>query len=243
MDCEPHLPRGPRVSALLPEQSSLPAIILGGKRKISSAQCQPAGFLGGPDNCVARATQLRALVPAPCALTCVGRGEEDPGQVLRLQTPIHSSLRLACCGLAVESSRILQHLWRQYDIKLAVKPVLLRLWPGESHWQFGPPFPRSPELTAVPRPGLVQQLLSNSAARPTYLGLGGEAHHKPCRPGHIPDQIGTCGWDPGTRIYESNNHQRSRRAAESEDQRPDGVPAGPTVITHQCQSWPLFPEA
>lgn len=38
----------------------------------------------------------------------------------------------------------------------------------------GPPFPRSPELTAVPRPGLVQQLLSNSAARPTYLGRGGE---------------------------------------------------------------------
>lgn len=147
------------------------------------------------------------------------------------------------CGLAVESSRILQHLWRQYDIKLAMKPVLLRLWPGESHWQFGPPFPRSPELTAVPRPGLVQQLLSNSAARPTYLGRGGEAHHKPCRPGHIPDQIGTCGWDPGTRIYETNNHQGSRCAAESEDRRPDGVPAGHTVVTHQCQSWPLFPEA
>lgn len=140
------------------------------------------------------------------------------------------------CGLAVESSRILQHLWRQYDIKLAVKPVLLRLWPGESHWQFGPPFPRSPELTAVPRPGLVQQLLSNSAARPTYLGRGGEAHHKPCRPGHIPDQIGTCGWDPGTHIYETNNHQESRCAAESEDRRPDGVPAGHTVVTHQCQS-------
>lgn len=42
MACDPHTLRGPHVSALLPEASSLLALILAGKRKINLARAEPS---------------------------------------------------------------------------------------------------------------------------------------------------------------------------------------------------------